>query len=214
MEATSLRLQRRLKRIVDVLAAAVLLALLLPALAIIAVAVKVSSPGGIVFSQKRAGKDGRTFIIHKFRTMSQGAYQPGAAAHAYEGDPRIGRVGAFLRKWSLDELPQLVNVIKGDMSLVGPRPDLPHHAETYTEFQRRRLEVRPGITGWAQVMGRNELSWDDRIVLDVAYIDHWSLLRDLEVVGRTARVVLTGRGTSVTKDLKDMGWTEKTDRPS
>jgi lipopolysaccharide/colanic/teichoic acid biosynthesis glycosyltransferase len=210
----SLRLQRGLKRLVDLLIAAGLLVVLAPVLAVVAIAVKRSSPGPAIFRQERAGKGGKTFTIYKYRTMSEGSYRPGQAAHAYAGDPRIGRVGAFLRKWSLDELPQLVNVLNGDMSLVGPRPDLPHHVEKYTASQRRRLEVRPGITGWAQVKGRSSLSWDDRIALDLEYLEGWTLLRDLEVVARTVKVILGGRGTAVTKDLKDMGWTGKTDRPS
>jgi lipopolysaccharide/colanic/teichoic acid biosynthesis glycosyltransferase len=145
------RAQLAVKLAVDVLVSAVLLVILLPAMIVIAVAVKATSPGEIVYRQKRAGRDGRDFTIYKFRTMTQEASRSGLASRVYRGDPRITRVGRFLRATSLDELPQLLNVLRGEMSIVGPRPDVPQHVENYTAFQRQRLEVRPGITGWAQV---------------------------------------------------------------
>ena len=134
-------------------------------------------------------------------------------------DPRITATGRWLRSTSLDELPQLVNVLLGDMSFVGPRPDLPHHVDRYSERQRRRLEMRPGITGWAQVNGRNEIPWSERIEMDLEYVDGWSLARDARIAVRTVAVVLTGRGAEAPKALKGRTWDKEKpagtgDRPS
>jgi undecaprenyl phosphate N,N'-diacetylbacillosamine 1-phosphate transferase len=194
-----IRSQLAAKRAFDVLASAVLLVVLAPAMAVIGLAVKATSPGEIVFRQLRAGKDGRPFTIYKFRTMTR------ETAHAsttriYGDDPRITRVGRCLRATSLDELPQLLNVLKGEMSVVGPRPDLPHHVERYTAFQRQRLRMRPGITGWAQVHGRNDLSWEERIELDVEYVRAWSLRRDLEVASRSVAVVMRRNGVDIPRN--------------
>jgi len=197
----ALAAQRAAKRAFDVVVSAEALLVLLPVMAGIAIAVKASSPGEeIIFRQPRAGLGGRVFTIYKFRTMNQVGATPTATTRVYEGDARIGRVGRFLRRTSLDELPQLANVLRGEMSIVGPRPDLPHHAERYTAFQRRRLAVRPGITGWAQVRGRNRLSWDQRIELDVEYLDGWTLGRDAEVLARSVGVVVSGRGETLQRD--------------
>ncbi len=193
------------KRAVDVAAAALLLATLAPVLAAIAVAVKVESPGEIVFRQRRAGRSGRIFTIYKFRTMVRDAPSSPLGTYCYADDPRITRVGRLLRATSLDELPQLWNVLRGDMSLVGPRPDLPHHVERYTAAQRRRLDVRPGITGWAQVNGRNGIGWDDRIALDLEYVARWSLALDARIVARTVAVVLTRRGNALPRSLAGAG---------
>lgn len=192
--ARLLGLQLAVKRVLDATLAAVLLVVLLPVMAVIAVLIKATSGGDVMFRQRRAGRNGRWFTIYKFRTMTPGVSERSGAVSA--DDPRITRVGRFLRRTSLDELPQLLNVLKGEMSFVGPRPDLPHHVERYTPFQQRRLAFRPGITGWAQVSGRNELSWEERIKLDIEYIENWSLVRDLAVVARTAAVVLTGKGSA------------------
>ncbi len=189
------------KRAVDVAAAALLLGALAPLLAAVAVAVKAGSPGEIVFRQRRAGRSGRPFTIYKFRTMVRDAPSSPLGTYCYADDPRVTRVGRLLRATSLDELPQLWNVLRGDMSLVGPRPDLPHHVERYTPAQRRRLEVRPGITGWAQVNGRNGIGWDERIALDLEYVARWSLGLDARILARTAAVVLTRRGNALPRRL-------------
>ncbi len=190
------------KRAADVTVSALLLAALSPVLAAVAVAVKLDSPGEIVFRQRRAGRDGRLFTILKFRTMVKDAPSSPLGTYCYADDPRITRVGLLLRATSLDELPQLWNVLRGDMSLVGPRPDLPHHVDRYAPAQRRRLEVRPGITGWAQVNGRNDIGWDERIALDVEYVARWSLRLDARIVARTVGVVMTRRGHALPRNLR------------
>jgi lipopolysaccharide/colanic/teichoic acid biosynthesis glycosyltransferase len=190
----------------DVLLASLLLILLLPVMVVLAIAVILTSPGEVIFRQDRVGKGGRPFVICKFRTMTQDAPRSALGSYAYRDDPRITRVGRLLRRTSLDELPQLLNILKGDMSIVGPRPDLPHHVEKYTDFQRRRLQARPGVTGWAQVSGRNDLSWEERIKLDVEYIERWSLLLDLTVILKTFGVVLSGRGSVLPRRVEDGPW--------
>ena len=174
--------------------AAVALALTSPVLALAAVALRLESPGPIIFRQRRVGLHGRPFEMLKLRTMVVGAEHTGAGLAVDQGDARITRVGALLRRLSLDELPNLVNVIRGEMSVVGPRPTLPVQVETYTAHQRRRLEVRPGITGWAQVNGRASLPWPERIELDVWYVEHRSLALDVRILLRTVRLLLTGSG--------------------
>jgi undecaprenyl phosphate N,N'-diacetylbacillosamine 1-phosphate transferase len=198
--------QHVLKRAADLLLSALLLVALLPLMCVIAVAVRATSSGEAIFRQQRVGKDGRLFTIYKFRTMFADAPRSRMGTHCYRDDPRLTRVGALLRTTSLDELPQLFNILKGEMSFVGPRPDLPHHVNKYTAFQMQRLRVRPGITGWAQVNGRNHIPWDQRIQLDVEYIRHWSLLRDLVVVLRTFAVVLARKGVDLPETLRDVPW--------
>ena len=174
--------------------AAVALALTSPVLALAALAVRLESPGPIIFRQRRVGLHGWPFEMLKLRTMGVGAEHTGAGLAVDQGDARITRVGALLRRLSLDELPNLVNVLRGEMSVVGPRPTLPVQVETYTAHQRRRLEVRPGITGWAQVNGRASLPWPERIELDVWYVEHRSLALDVRILLRTVRLLLTGSG--------------------
>jgi len=178
-------LERRLKRALDVAASAGALALGAPVLALAAAAIKLEDGGPVFFRQERIGKDGEAFHILKLRTMVVGAEKLGAGYAIDEGDSRITRIGALLRRTSLDELPELLNVLRGDMSLVGPRPTLRYQVEQYTEHQRRRLEVLPGVTGWAQVHGRAALPWPERIELDVWYVDHASLALDARIVWRT-----------------------------
>ena len=190
----------RVKRALDVVAAATGLVVTAPLLAAVAVAIRLETPGPVVLRQPRVGRDGREFGMLKFRTMVENAHAMGPGWLVSEGDPRITRVGAFLRQWSLDELPQLVNVLRGDMSVVGPRPTLRYQVEQYTPFQRRRLEVRPGITGWAQVCGRNELTWPEKIELDVWYVDNRSLRLDAQILARTLPVLL--RPTKVYNDAR------------
>jgi exopolysaccharide biosynthesis polyprenyl glycosylphosphotransferase len=180
------------KRAVDMAGALLGLLLLSPVLLAAALAVKRSSPGPVFYVQERVGQGGRPFRLVKFRTMVVGADRHGTRLH--ESDPLITPVGRWLRRFSLDELPQLFNVLAGEMSLVGPRPAPTRVVERMSPAQRRRLAVRPGLTGWAQVQGRNTLPWADRILLDLWYVDHWSLWLDLQILYRTVAVVLRGTG--------------------
>ena len=181
------------KRAVDVMVSAVALVALLPLLAVIAGLVRMFLGAPVLFSQVRAGYRARLFRIWKFRTMSNRRDDQGCLL---PDEQRLGWFGKLLRSTSLDELPELWNVLKGDMSLVGPRPLLPEYLPRYTAFQRRRLEVKPGITGWAQVNGRNALSWEQKFELDVWYVDHQSFWLDLKILWMTGWQVLRGRGIS------------------
>jgi len=184
------KIQRALKRFMDIVLSCVGLVLLAVPFAIIALAIKLDSKGPIFFRQERVGKDGRLFKVWKFRTMVVGAVQKGLGYNVARDDSRITRVGAVLRNWGLDELPQLINVFVGEMSLVGPRPTLRYQVEHYNDFQRCRLLVKPGITSLAVVSGRNALSWKERIELDVWYVEHWSLWLDIKILFKTLWVVL------------------------
>jgi lipopolysaccharide/colanic/teichoic acid biosynthesis glycosyltransferase len=179
-----------LKRLIDILLSLIGLSLLAIPFAIIALAIKLDSKGPIIFRQERVGKDGRSFKVWKFRTMGVGAVRKGLGYNVAKDDSRITRVGAVLRNWGLDELPQLINVFAGEMSLVGPRPTLRYQVEHYNDFQRRRLQVKPGITSLAVVSGRNALSWKERIELDVWYVKHWSLWLDIKILFKTLWIVL------------------------
>jgi len=182
------------KRLLDLVLAAAGLAVCAPLIAVLAAAVRLESPGPPFYTQTRAGRHGRPFLIYKLRTMVRGAEFTGAGLAIQEGDDRITRVGRLLRRYSLDELPNLYNVLRGEMSIVGPRPTLLHQVEQYTERQRGRLEVKPGITGWAQINGRAALPWAERIELDLWYVEHRSLALDLRIIARTIGMVLTGHG--------------------
>lgn len=188
-------MHERLKRAVDIAGAGVGLALSLPAVAVAAALIRREDGGPVFYRQERIGRDGRPFEVLKLRTMVVDAEHQGAGLAVDAGDPRITRIGGFLRRASIDELPQFVNVLTGDMSLVGPRPTLAHQVERYTDRQRRRLEVRPGLTGWAQIHGRASLPWDERIELDVWYVDHRSLRLDFEIMLRTFGTLMGGGGT-------------------
>jgi lipopolysaccharide/colanic/teichoic acid biosynthesis glycosyltransferase len=183
-----------IRRGVDIVLSALALLLSAPALVLAAVAIRRESPGAVIYRQRRIGLDGRPFDVLKLRTMVHGAEHIGPGLAINENDSRITRVGAFLRRTSLDEVPNLVNVLRGEMSLIGPRPTLPLQVEQYTERQRGRLALRPGITGWAQVNGRASLPWSERIELDLYYIEHRSLALDLKILWRTAALVLGGSG--------------------
>jgi len=183
-----------LRRLFEVAVAAGALAVTSPLLALAMVAIRVESPGSPIYRQRRVGKDGRPFDVLKLRTMVTGAEHLGRGLAVSEGDARITRVGRLLRRTSLDELPNLVNVLRGEMAIIGPRPTVPVQVERYTERQRGRLAVKPGITGWAQVQGRTELPWDERIELDLWYIEHRSWRLDLAILARTVRMVLGGDG--------------------
>lgn len=180
-----------MKRILDVVLAGLGLTILAPVLATTALAVRVALGSPVLFRQRRPGLHGRPFILYKFRTMREAVDPTGQPLP--DGD-RLTRLGRFLRATSLDELPELWNVVRGDMSLVGPRPLLMDYLPLYTPAQARRHEVRPGITGWAQVNGRNALSWDERLALDVWYVDHRSLRLDLRIMVLTVWKVLAGAG--------------------
>jgi lipopolysaccharide/colanic/teichoic acid biosynthesis glycosyltransferase len=183
---------RRVNRPLDVALAGTGLVLASPALALAALAVKLGDGGPVLYHQHRVGKDGQDFELLKLRTMVVGAETLGAGWAVNEGDPRITRVGRVLRKLSLDELPQLWNVVRGEMSLIGPRPTLRYQVEQYDERQRHRLDVKPGITGWAQIHGRARLSWAERIELDLWYVEHRSPLLDLRILLRTPRALAGG----------------------
>ncbi|HEX3291446.1 MAG TPA: sugar transferase [Gaiella sp.] len=181
-----------MNRAVDVALAGLGLVVASPVLAAAALAVKLEDGGPVLFRQGRVGKDGADFELFKLRSMVVDAERQGAGYAVDRGDTRITRVGRFLRRTSIDELPQLWNVVRGDMSVIGPRPTLRYQVERYTERQRRRLEVRPGLTGWAQIHGRATLPWDERIELDVWYVEHRSPLVDLRILLRTPLALLGG----------------------
>jgi lipopolysaccharide/colanic/teichoic acid biosynthesis glycosyltransferase len=191
-------------RALDVVLAAVLLVVTAPLLALAAFAIRLESRGPVFYRQRRVGRHGRPFELWKLRTMVPGAESMGAGVYVLEGDPRITRVGRLLRRFSFDELPNLVNVLRGEMAMVGPRPTVQEQVDRYTERQRRRLEGKPGITGWAQINGRTSLPWPERIELDVFYVEHRSLRLDLRILARTARMLASGQGL-YSEDLKQ-GW--------
>ena len=183
-----------IRRAVDIVVSAAGLLVTSPLLALAALAVRLETPGPIIYRQRRSGLHGREFDVLKLRTMVDGAEHKGAGLAINANDARITRVGALLRRTSLDELPNLVNVLRGEMSLIGPRPTLPVQVAQYSERERGRLAVKPGITGWAQVNGRASLPWSQRIELDLYYIEHRSLVLDVQIVWRTVAMVLGGSG--------------------
>jgi lipopolysaccharide/colanic/teichoic acid biosynthesis glycosyltransferase len=182
------------KRVLDIAIALPLSILSGPLVALLALAIRVESRGDPIYRQVRVGRDGRIFEIYKLRTMVSGAEFAGAGLAIAEGDSRITRLGALLRRYSLDELPNLWNVVRGEMSVVGPRPTLRHQVDRYTPRQRGRLAVKPGITGWAQINGRASLPWPERIELDLWYVEHRSLALDLRILARTLGLVARGSG--------------------
>ena len=181
-----------MNRAFDVAGAAIGLALASPFLGAAALAIKLDDRGPVLYRQRRVGRDGREFELLKLRTMVVGAEGQGAGWAVDRGDPRITRVGRALRRLSLDELPQLWNVVRGEMSLIGPRPTLQYQVEQYSPHQRRRLDVRPGITGWAQVQGRASLPWEERIELDIWYVEHRSPWLDAKILARTPLALFGG----------------------
>jgi len=182
--------QLKVKRVLDVCVSLLGLLLLWPLFLLIALAIKLDSPGPVLFHQERIGQYGRPFVIHKFRTLVAGSERMGMGYILERDDPRITCVGAILRRLALDELPQLVNVLKGEMSLVGPRPTLAYQVARYDEFQRQRLLAKPGMTGWAWIHGGRGLSWPQRIELDVWYVRHWSLGLDMQILLRSLPALL------------------------
>ena len=184
---------KKIKRMLDITLALSGLIVASPVLLITAVAIKVESKGPVIFKQQRLGIDGKIFEILKFRSMCVGAEQKGSGQYSFSGDPRVTKVGKFIRATSIDELPQFINILKGDMSVIGPRPVLTYHPwkwDEYTEEQRKRFNVRPGITGWAQVNGRKDVPWDKRIQYDVEYVDNISLVFDIKIFVKTIIKVL------------------------
>ena len=184
-----------IKRYIDIVLAATALILTLPIMAVTALAVKLDSPGPVIFTQRRLGLDGREFDFYKFRSMVVKAEHIGSGVYSDKNDDRVTRVGRFIRATSLDELPQLINILRGDMSCIGPRPPLTYHPwqiDEYTDAQRRMFEVRPGITGWAQIHGRKAVEWHKRIRMNVWYVDHCSFRLDTIIFFATIFKVLTG----------------------
>jgi lipopolysaccharide/colanic/teichoic acid biosynthesis glycosyltransferase len=181
-------------RALDISIAALTLLVLSPLLLIAAIAIKLGSRGPVVYRQLRVGLGGREFEMWKLRTMVQGSDPVGVGTVVGRDDPRVTRAGRLLRRTSLDEVPNLVNVLRGEMAIVGPRPTIPAQVDDYTPRQRRRHEVRPGITGWAQVQGRAGIPWEERIELDVWYVEHRSAALDLRILAKTAWLLVTGPG--------------------
>jgi lipopolysaccharide/colanic/teichoic acid biosynthesis glycosyltransferase len=183
-----------MRRALDIVVAGLALAFFSPVLLAAMIAIRLESPGSPIYRQRRVGMNGEEFDVLKLRTMVTGAEHIGAGMAIDEGDTRITRVGGFLRRTSLDEIPNLINVLTGEMAIIGPRPTIPVQVAQYTERQHGRLAVKPGLTGWAQVNGRAALPWPERIELDLWYIEHRSWRLDIRILVRTARMVLGGHG--------------------
>ena len=182
------------KRLFDLVVAIVALLILSPVLLLIALLIKLTSRGTVLYIDARVGQHGQQFAMYKFRTMVQSADQIGLGRAVAVRDPRITRIGRWLRTWSLDELPQLLNVLRGEMSIVGPRPTIPAQVALYSKHERQRLATKPGLTGWAQVNGRNNISWEQRIELDIWYVAHQSFTLDLKIILRTIKVLIRREG--------------------
>jgi lipopolysaccharide/colanic/teichoic acid biosynthesis glycosyltransferase len=181
-------------RFLDILIAAAALVVLSPVLLVAAIAIKLGSRGAVIYRQTRVGLGGREFELLKLRTMELGSDPVGVGTVVARDDPRVTTAGRFLRRSSLDEIPNLVNVLRGEMAIVGPRPTIPAQVEDYTPFQHRRHEVRPGLTGWAQVQGRAGIPWEERIELDVEYVERRSFGLDARILAKTAWLLVTGHG--------------------
>jgi len=204
---------KNIKRILDIIFSLFCIIILAPVFVLVAIAIKLESEGPIIFKQERLGLNGRVFKMYKFRSMRVGAEKQGSGQYSYEGDPRVTKVGKIIRATSIDEIPQFINVLKGDMSIIGPRPPLTYHPwsfEEYTEVQRRRFLVRPGITGWAQINGRKELPWKRRIEYDIEYVENLSFNFDIKIFILTIIKVLSMQGNvnvgvTVNKNVKNVG---------
>lgn len=201
-----------LKRFVDIVMSLLILLLVWPIFLIIALLIKIDSKGPVIFKQQRIGKGGKVFNIYKFRSMCVGAEKTGSGVYSDKNDARVTRIGKFLRATSLDELIQVVNILKGDMSFIGPRPPLTYHPwpiEEYTEEQKKMFNVRPGVTGWAQVHGRKDVEWNKRIELNVWYVEHLSMWTDIKIVFMTVFKVFTNadnenKGATVVKKPSEL----------
>jgi lipopolysaccharide/colanic/teichoic acid biosynthesis glycosyltransferase len=194
MPGPATRPKQGLPRAADLAIAVASLIVLSPLFLIAAIAIRLESPGPVLYRQRRVGRDGAIFELFKLRTMRQGADPIGVGTAVTARDPRVTRVGRLLRRFSLDELPNLFNVLRGDMRIVGPRATLPAQVELYTPRQMRRLDLRPGVTGWAQIHGRAGIPWEQRIELDVWYVEHRSLRLDLKILARTPAALIGGVG--------------------
>jgi lipopolysaccharide/colanic/teichoic acid biosynthesis glycosyltransferase len=181
-------------RAFDIAIAAIALVVLSPLLLIAAIAIKLGSRGPVVYRQRRVGHHGEEFEMLKLRTMVEGSDPVGVGTVVTRDDPRVTRTGRVLRRTSLDEIPNLLNVLRGEMAIVGPRPTIPAQVKDYSPRQRRRHEVRPGITGWAQARGRAGIPWEERIELDLWYVDHRSARLDARILAKTAWLLVTGHG--------------------
>ena len=197
--------QRIIKRIIDIVISTIMLIIASPFLLLVGILIKIDTKGPVFFKQKRVGQGEKSFTTYKFRTMVENMKEINSENKLEKSDPRITRIGKYLR-WGIDELPQLFNVLKGDMSLVGPRPTVPNHVKRYTKWEKRRLEVKPGITGWVIINGRNLLSWPERIKLDIWYIDHWSLWLDFRILIKTIVVIFFTRKGIYGKDGVNWGY--------
>jgi lipopolysaccharide/colanic/teichoic acid biosynthesis glycosyltransferase len=196
-------MQAALKRLLDIIISAMGLLIFSPFLLAIALVIRISSPGPALFIQERIGKNGKSFRMYKFRSMVMGSESRTLGKYIHRNEGNITPVGRFLRRWALDELPQLINVIRGEMSIVGPRPTLSYQVEKYNERQRKRLLMKPGLTGWAQVNGRNKLSWPERIELDVWYVENWSILLDMKIMLMTIPALLRKEFAFAEEDVSD-----------
>jgi exopolysaccharide biosynthesis polyprenyl glycosylphosphotransferase len=192
------------KEIFDKIISFVALLVLLPIFLIAAILIKIDSKGPVFFLQERVGKDGKIFKVFKFRTMTVEAPEKTKGKYIEKSNPYVTRVGKFLRRSGIDELPQLINVLKGDMSLVGPRPTLPYQVAKYNDYQRKRLLMKPGITSWALIHGRNKLTWPERIEYDVWYIEHWSFWLDIKILFKTVWVVAKGEGLYADRETDEI----------
>ncbi|MDR1056217.1 MAG: sugar transferase [Prevotellaceae bacterium] len=190
---------KRIKRFFDILLSLIGLIILVPVFFITAIVIGIESKGGVFFVQKRLGRKGLPFNMYKFRSMVKNAERQGTGVYSYKGDMRLTKVGRLIRAASIDELPQLINIVKGDMSIIGPRPALTYHPwpfEEYTEEQKRMFDVRPGITGWAQVNGRKQVRWPERIQLNIEYVDNMSFMFDMKILFMTFSNVFLMRGNN------------------
>lgn len=203
-----------IKRLLDIILSLIGIIIISPIFLIVAIAIKIDSKGPVIFKQKRLGKNGKEFEIYKFRSMVVGAEKIGTGVYSKKGDSRVTRVGNFIRMTSIDELPQLINILKGEMSFIGPRPVLTYHPwklEEYTEEQLVRFEIKPGVTGWAQIHGRKDVPWDKRIQLDVYYVQNISFLLDLKIFFKTIyKVILMKDNVNKEETAKEIGKEDKT----
>jgi lipopolysaccharide/colanic/teichoic acid biosynthesis glycosyltransferase len=194
-----------LKRVLDIFISIFALIFLTPIIVLITFLIWIESGLPVLFIQDRVGKNGEIFSCLKFRTMIQGSGESGLGIMVAENDSRITRVGRFLRRWSMDEIPQLINVLRGEMSIIGPRPVLPFQAEEYSDHERRRLEMPPGMAGYAWIHGRRSLPWSERIELDIWYIEHWSLRLDIKIFLKAVKAIFLKEGMNVTPEQRITG---------